>query len=114
MINRRELLKLISIGSAALPLTKFIQAEPATLAAAAHDLRAEMQGKVVLPGEEAYASVRQVWNGAVTYRPAMFALCERVTDVQAAVRAAQRTILSSRYGAEDTTGRAVRCVRVDS
>jgi hypothetical protein len=28
MINRRELLKLICIGSAALPLTKFIQAEP--------------------------------------------------------------------------------------
>ena len=44
MINRRELLKLISTGSAALSLAKFIQAERAELATAAHDLvRAECQ-----------------------------------------------------------------------
>jgi FAD/FMN-containing dehydrogenase len=110
MINRRELLKLISTGSAALPLTKFIQAEPAGLATAAYHLRAEMQGKVVLPGEEAYASLRQVWNGAVTYRPAMFALCECVTDVQAAVRVARahRLPLSVRGGGHDWAGRALR------
>jgi FAD/FMN-containing dehydrogenase len=110
MTNRRELLKLFSIGSAALPLTKFIQAEPLERAAAAHDLRAEMQGKVVLPGEEAYASVRQIWNGAVTYRPAMFALCEHVRDVQAAVRVARALNLppSVRGGGHDWAGRALR------
>jgi FAD/FMN-containing dehydrogenase len=110
MINRRELLKLISIGSAALPLTKFTQAEPATLAAAAHDLRAEMQGKVVLPGEEAYASVRQIWDGTVTRRPAMSALCESVRDVQAAVRVARahNLPLSVRGGGHDWAGRALR------
>jgi FAD/FMN-containing dehydrogenase len=110
MMNRRELLKLISIGSAALPLTKFIQAEPATLETAAHDLRAEMQGRVVLPDEEAYPSVRRVWNGAVTYRPAMFALCEGITDVQAAVRVARahNLPLSVLGGGHDWAGRGLR------
>jgi FAD/FMN-containing dehydrogenase len=110
MTNRRELLKLMSMGSAALPLTKSIQAEPAALTAAVHDLRTAMQGRVVLPGEEAYASVRQIWDGAVTYRPAVFALCERVTDVQAAVRIARahRLPLSVRGGGHDWAGRALR------
>jgi FAD/FMN-containing dehydrogenase len=103
-------LKLISIGSAALPLTRFIQAEPAALSAAAHDLRAELQGRVILPGDEAYASVRQIWNGAVTCQPAMFALCESVNDVQTAVKVARahNLPLSVRGGGHDWAGRALR------
>jgi hypothetical protein len=34
MTNRREILKLFSIGSAALPLTKFVEADAAVQAAA--------------------------------------------------------------------------------
>jgi FAD/FMN-containing dehydrogenase len=110
MTNRRELLKSMSIGSAALQLSRFVQADPSALAAAAHDLRAAMQGRVVLPGEEAYASVRQIWDGGVAYRPAMFALCEHVGDVQAAVRVARarRLPLSVRGGGHDWAGRALR------
>jgi len=110
MINRRDLLKLISVGSAALPLTKFIRAQPAALAAASDDLRAAMEGRVVLPGDEAYPSVRQIWDGAVTYRPAMFALCEHVRDVRAAVRVARvhNLLLSTRGGGHDWAGRALR------
>jgi FAD/FMN-containing dehydrogenase len=69
-----------------------------------------MQGRVAVPDEEAYASVRQIWDGAVTHRPAVFALCERVTDVQAAVRVAREhnLQLSVRGGGHDWAGRALR------
>ena len=48
-------MKPISACSAALPLTEFIQAEKVPT----EDLHAEMQGEVVLPGEDAYSSTRQ-------------------------------------------------------
>jgi FAD/FMN-containing dehydrogenase len=110
MTDRRQLLKLFGIGSAALPLTRLIQAEPAALSAAAHDLRAALQGRVILLGEEAYASARQIWEGTVTNQPAMFALCEHVADVQAAVRVARdhNLPLSVRGGGHDCAGRALR------
>jgi hypothetical protein len=47
---------------------------------AADELRGTMQGKVVVAGEEGYTHVRQIWNGAVTHQPALFALCETVAD----------------------------------
>jgi hypothetical protein len=53
--------------------------------AAARDLRTTMRGKAVLPGDDAYARARQIWNGALDYYPALFALCETPEDVQAAV-----------------------------
>ena len=56
--------------------------------AAAHYLRAVMQGNVLLPGDRAYTSACQIWNGAVDHRPALFALCRTVEDVRAAVRTA--------------------------
>src|ERR1700724_2783530 len=56
---------------------------------AAQALRAVMQGKVALPGEDSYLQARQIYNGAVEYQPALFALCETVADVQAAVRVAR-------------------------
>lgn len=78
--------------------------------AAAHNLRAVMQGKVLLPGDDAYASSRQIWNGAVHHRPAMFVLCETAEDVQAAVRVARGhgLPLSVRGGGHDWAGRALR------
>ncbi len=38
--------------------------------AAAPYLRSVMQGNVLLPGDRAYTSARQIWNGAVDHRPA--------------------------------------------
>ena len=46
----------------------------------ADDLRAVMAEKVVMAGEDAYAGVRQIWNGAVDHQPALFALCETVSQ----------------------------------
>ena len=78
--------------------------------AAAPYLRSVMQGNVLLPGDRAYTSARQIWNGAVDHRPALFALCKTVEDVQAAVRTARAHgfPLSVRGGGHDWAGRALR------
>jgi FAD/FMN-containing dehydrogenase len=67
-----------------------------------------MRGKVVLPGDDAYDSIRQVWNGAVDHRPALLAICETSEDVKAAVRIAKahQLPLSVRGGGHDWAGRA--------
>ena len=57
---------------------------------AAHELRATLQGRVVLRGDDDYARTRKVWNGVVDTQPALFAVCETSADVQAAVRVARR------------------------
>ena len=73
-------------------------------------LRASMQGRVILPGDEDYGQARTVWNAAIDHHPAVIAQCISVRDVQLAVRAA-RTYglpLSVRGGGHDWAGRAVR------
>jgi FAD/FMN-containing dehydrogenase len=76
---------------------------------AARELRAMMQGSVVLRGDDDYARTRQIWNGAVVNQPALFAVCETSADVQAAVRVARRHGLpfSVRGGGHDWVGRAL-------
>ena len=73
-------------------------------------MRAMMQGRVVSRGDDDYARTRQIWNGAVENRPALFAVCETSADVQAAVRAARHhgLPLSVRGGGHDWAGRALR------
>ena len=64
----------------------------------------------MLAGEDSYADVRRTWNGAVNHRPALFALCENVKDVQNAVRTAHahNLPLSVRGAGHDWVGRALR------
>jgi FAD/FMN-containing dehydrogenase len=78
--------------------------------AAARDLRAAMQGTVVLPSDAAYANTTAVWNSAVDHQPALIALCKTVEDVQQAILAARahRLPLSVRGGGHDWAGRALR------
>jgi FAD/FMN-containing dehydrogenase len=78
--------------------------------AAARELRTAMRGRVVMPGDDAYESARQIWNGAVDHRPALLAICETQEDVRAAVRVAQahQLPLSVRGGGHDWAGRALR------
>ena len=83
-------------------------ASPRALAAE-RDLRSVMQGDVVVPDDESYADTRQIWNGAVECQPALFALCETASDVQAAIRIARKhgLPLSVRGGGHDMEGRAL-------
>ena len=82
---------------------------PASLLTVARELRAAMQGRVVLRGDDDYASVRQIWNRVVENQPALLAICETAADVQAAVRTGRRynLPLSVRGGGHDWTGRAL-------
>ena len=76
----------------------------------ARELRAKMQGRVILRGDNDYVQTRQIWNGAVHHQPGLFAVCETSADVQAAVRSAreQGLPLSVRGGGHDWAGRALR------
>jgi hypothetical protein len=78
-------------------------------AVAARDLRAVMLGDVILPEDEGYDEARQIFSGAVTSCPALFALCETPQDVQAAVQVARKhgLPLSVRGGGHDWAGRAL-------
>ncbi len=91
-------------------ITKTSSSYAQSALAAAPYLRSVMQGNVLLPGDRAYTSARQIWNGAVDHRPALFALCKTVEDVQAAVRTARAhgLPLSVRGGGHDWAGRALR------
>ena len=71
----------------------------------ASELRTAMRGKVVVPGDDAYESARQIWNGAVDHRPALLAICETQEDVKAAVRVAQAHQLPPKYRGD------LRCCR---
>lgn len=86
-----------------------IQGSPQVLNAADR-LRSAMQGSVVLPGDDAYGRVREISNCAVKHQPALFAMCETVQDVQAAVDTAREynLRLSVRGGGHDWVGRALR------
>jgi FAD/FMN-containing dehydrogenase len=68
-----------------------------------------MQGDVILPEDADYDHVRKIWNGAVDDKPEMFAMCESVWDVQAAVQVAYRhgIRLSVRGGGHDWAGRCL-------
>jgi FAD/FMN-containing dehydrogenase len=76
---------------------------------AARDLREAMQGTVALPGDSAYARSIAIWNGAVTRQPALIAMCESATDVQAALRVARANDFSGsiRGGGHDWAGRSL-------
>jgi FAD/FMN-containing dehydrogenase len=77
--------------------------------AAARELHAVMQGRVVSRGDNDYARTCKIWNGAAASQPALFAACETSADVQAAVRIARQHGLSFsvRGGGHDWAGRAL-------
>jgi FAD/FMN-containing dehydrogenase len=52
-------------------------------------LRSAVRGPIVLPGDEAYESTRQVYNGMIDKRPACIVRCTDVADVVAAVNCAR-------------------------
>ncbi len=78
--------------------------------AAAEDLGAHIDPARILTGGPDYDEAIVVWNSAVRHRPAVVVLCESVSDVQAAVRAARthQLPLSVRGGGHDWAGRALR------
>ena len=53
------------------------------------ELRDELQGALLVPGEIGYAKARRVWNGAINRRPGLILQCESAADVVKAVNFAR-------------------------
>ena len=68
-----------------------------------------MAGKVALPGDDAYARARQIWNAAVDHRPALFAFCETAEDVQSALQIARVHGLPLSVRGEHCHGQRIKC-----
>jgi hypothetical protein len=53
------------------------------------ELRAAVDGRVIVPGEPGYDEARTLWNADVERRPSVVVLCASASDVVAALRFAQ-------------------------
>ncbi len=73
------------------------------------DLRARLQGEVLLPDDADYDTARTVWNAAVDKRPALIARGVDATDVAEAVKFARRhdILVSVRCGGHNIAGKAI-------
>ncbi len=80
-----------------------------TNAASFAPLRAALKGVVAAPGEPAYDEAVNIWNGAITRRPAAVARCETSDDVASALRfAVERGLeVSVRGGGHNYAGYAL-------
>ncbi|MFI6300092.1 BTAD domain-containing putative transcriptional regulator [Nonomuraea sp. NPDC050790] len=69
----------------------------------------QMDGHMLLPGDEGYDTSRSVWNAMVDRRPRVIMRCASVADVRAAVRVARERDLSVgvRCGGHSIVGHAV-------
>ena len=85
--------------------------EPVDLSAAVLTaLRGKLRGTIILPRDEAYATSRRVWNGAIDRRPAAIVICADAEDASIAVRvAADHALpLTVRGGGHNVAGRSIR------
>jgi len=72
------------------------------------DLKASLNGRVILPDSQDYDEARAVWNGMIDRYPAIIVRCEDVSDVIAAVKAARSAdlLVSVRGGGHNVAGHA--------
>ena len=73
------------------------------------ELRAQVKGVVILPGEPGYDDARKVWNAMIDRKPGLIVRCQGVEDVVCAVNFARRQDLriSIRGGGHNIAGNAV-------
>ena len=69
-------------------------------------LRADVRGRVILPGDAAYDEARQVWNGMIDKRPACIVRAAGVDDIGPVLRAARSSglPLAIRGGGHNVAG----------
>jgi hypothetical protein len=69
-------------------------------------LASRLQGELLLPGDDEYATARTVWNGAIDRYPALIVRCRTVDDVMTAVTFAREhhMVLSVRSGGHSFAG----------
>src|SRR5689334_25247611 len=71
-------------------------------------LRTQLRGELILPGDNTYDSARRIWNGMIDKRPGAIVRCLGVADVVAAVRFAadNNLLLAIRGGGHNVAGLA--------
>lgn len=81
------------------------------------EIREKTTGPVLVPGDDTYNEVRNVWNGMVDRKPALIIRCQTVNDVITGVNTARQLHLpvAIRGGGHNVTGNAVcdRGVMID-
>ena len=84
-----------------------LQSLPSSQAVA--DLRANLRGTLLQPGDEAYDATRVIWNGMIDRRPDLIARCHGVADVIASVIFAREhgLLVAVRAGGHNVAGYAV-------
>lgn len=77
--------------------------------ASIRDFRANVRGKVLLPGETGYDQARKVWNGMIDRHPAIIAQCTGASDVIQSILFAKlnNLTLAVRGGGHSASGNAV-------
>ncbi|HEY1583694.1 MAG TPA: FAD-binding oxidoreductase [Chthoniobacterales bacterium] len=72
-------------------------------------LRKNFRGKIILPGDDSYDEIRQIWNATIDRKPALIARCQSAVDVVEAVKfgRAQQLLVSIRSGGHNIAGNAV-------
>ncbi|GGD02388.1 FAD-binding oxidoreductase [Pontibacillus salipaludis] len=72
-------------------------------------LKQQVQGSVLLPGDEGYETQRRIWNAAVDKSPQMIVVCKEEADAMSAVRYAREHDLeiSIKGGGHHVAGTAV-------
>jgi FAD/FMN-containing dehydrogenase len=73
------------------------------------ELKRQIKGEVLLPGEEAYESARQIWNATIDKKPDAIARCTTTPDVVQVVNFARDNgvLLAIRGGGHNIAGNAL-------
>ena len=74
--------------------------------AVVQELKGQVRGPVLQPGDAEFDEARSVWNAMIDRRPALIVRCLGVSDVVACVNAARTTAFRSPSKAAATTSPA--------
>lgn len=72
-------------------------------------LQKKISGKILVPGDAIYDTVRKIWNGMIDRRPALIIQCDNAYDVTESVKFAKANnlVIAVRGGGHNVTGNAV-------
>ena len=111
-ISRRDFIKTTGAGALTArlgPFFVFPERAPVLGEAAVQDLKKQLRGELLRPGDGGYDAARRVWNGMVDKRPALIVRCAGVADVINSVNFARTNnpLVSVRGGSHNVAGNAV-------
>jgi len=103
------LARVLAAAAGDLPATRLGGGETTLVRSAVRDYQASLRGPLLMPGQDGYDRVRQVWNGMIDRRPALIARCTGAADVARSVQFARANdlLVAVRSGGHSTSGQSV-------